>query len=99
VNQQLKRQSFSPEVSAAQKRWFNYGGDKIWPLPEGSGDEQHWPGAEGAALDSGVFTAQVLSKGETCSVRLTGPSDPFIVNSTCAISASEPGRRRFLFMR
>lgn len=99
VNQQLKGQSFSPEVSAAQKRWFNYGGDKIWPLPEGSGDEQHWPGAEGAALDSGVFTAQVLSKGETCSVRLTGPSDPFIVNSTCAISASEPGRRRFLFMR
>ncbi|HMJ61424.1 MAG TPA: hypothetical protein VK493_06650 [Bryobacteraceae bacterium] len=78
VNQQLKGQSFSPEVSAAQKRWFNYGGDKIWPMPEGSGDEQHWPGAEGAVLDSGAFTSQVLSKGETCSVRLTGPTDPFI---------------------
>lgn len=78
VNQPLKGQSFSPEESAAQKRWFNYGGDKIWPMPEGSGDEQHWPGAEGAVLDSGVFTAQVLSKGETCSVRLTGPPDPFI---------------------
>jgi hypothetical protein len=78
VNQQLKGQSFSPEVSAAQKRWFNYGGDKIWPMPEGSDDERHWPGAEGALLDSGVFTAQVLSKGETCLVRLTGPSDPSI---------------------
>jgi hypothetical protein len=78
VNQQLKGQSFSPEESAAQKRWFNYGGDKIWPMPEGSGDEQHWPGAEGAVLDSGVFTAQVLSRGETCSIRLTGPPDPFI---------------------
>jgi hypothetical protein len=78
VNQQLKGQSFSPELSAAQKRWFNYGGDKIWPMPEGSDDERHWPGAEGALLDSGAFTAQVLSKGETCSVRLTGPSDPSI---------------------
>jgi hypothetical protein len=78
VNSQLKGQSFSPEESASQKRWFNYGGDKIWPMPEGSGDEQHWPGAEGAVLDSGAFTLQVLSKGETCSVRLTGPVDPFI---------------------
>jgi hypothetical protein len=78
VNQQLKGQSFSSEESAAQKRWFNYGGDKVWPMPEGSGDEQHWPGAEGSVLDSGAFTAQILSKGTTCSVRLTGPPDPFI---------------------
>ena len=78
VNQQLKGQSSSPEESASQKRWFNYGGDKIWPMPEGSGDEQHWPGAEGAVLDSGAFTLQVLSKGAACSVRLTGPPDPFV---------------------
>ncbi len=24
--------------------WFNYGGDKIWLLPEGNNDEQHWVG-------------------------------------------------------
>jgi hypothetical protein len=24
--------------------------------PDGSNDERHWPGAEGALLDSGVFT-------------------------------------------
>jgi hypothetical protein len=29
VNPQLKGQYFPAEVSAAQKRWFNYGGDKI----------------------------------------------------------------------
>src|SRR5262245_14924542 len=52
VNQQLKGQYFPPEVSAAQRRWFNYGGDKIWPMPEGNNDEQHWPGAAGEPLDS-----------------------------------------------
>jgi len=76
VNQQLKGQNFPPEVSAAQNRWFNYGGDKIWPMPEGSNDEQHWPGATGEPLDAGAFTSQVLSEGASCALRLTGPPDP-----------------------
>jgi len=78
VNQQLRGQNFSPEVSAAQKRWFNYGGDKIWPMPEGNNDEQHWPGAAGEPLDAGAFTLQILSRSVTCAVRLTGPPDPLI---------------------
>jgi hypothetical protein len=78
VNQQLKGQTFSVEDSASQNRWFNYGGDKIWPMPEGNQDEQHWPGAVGEPLDSGAFTAQTISQGATCTVRLTGPVDAFI---------------------
>jgi hypothetical protein len=78
VNEQLKGQHFGPDASAAQKRWFNYGGDKIWPMPEGSSDEQHWAGAAGAPLDSGVFTSQILSQGTSCAVRLVGPPDPQI---------------------
>jgi len=78
VNQQLKGQYFPPEVSAAQKRWFNYGGDKIWPMPEGNNDEQHWPGAAGEPLDDGAFSLQILSHDVTCSVRLTGPPDALI---------------------
>jgi hypothetical protein len=78
VNQQLKGQSFSPEVSAAQKHWFNYGGDKIWPMPEGNNDEQHWPGAAGEPLDSGAFNPQILRQEAICAVRLTGPNDPAI---------------------
>src|SRR5581483_3903239 len=42
VNEQLKGQSFTPAQSLAQHKWFNYGGDKIWPMPEGEDDEQHW---------------------------------------------------------
>lgn len=54
----------------------NYGGDKIWPLPEGNQDEQHWSG--GGNLDDAPFTLQVLSSGRRCAVRLTGPVDPEI---------------------
>jgi hypothetical protein len=51
----------------------NYGGDKIWPLPEGNQDEQHWSGA-GGHLDGAPFTLQVLSRTPSnCAVRLTGP--------------------------
>lgn len=51
----------------------NYGGDKIWPLPEGNQDEQHWSGA-GGHLDGGAFTLRVLSRTPNkCAVRLTGP--------------------------
>jgi hypothetical protein len=77
VNDQLKGQYFSPDISAARKRWFNYGGDKIWPMPEGSSDEQHWPGAVGSRLDAGTYAAEILSRDATCAVRLVGPPDPF----------------------
>jgi hypothetical protein len=76
VNPQYKGQYFPPSVSAAQHRWFNYGGDKLWPLPEGDQDEHHWPGATGDVLDDGEFSLQVLSQGPGCAVRLEGPSDP-----------------------
>jgi hypothetical protein len=74
VNEQLKGQYGAPDP----ERWFNYGGDKIWPMPEGSNDEQHWAGAAGQPLDSGAFAAQIVSQGETCTIRLIGPPDPQI---------------------
>ena len=65
---------FPPSQGAAQGKWFNYGGDKIWPLPEGSQDEQHWSGGSDV-LDDGSYEFQVVSTGKTCSVRLDGPPD------------------------
>jgi len=41
VNPVYKGKYISPAEAAG--RWINYGGDKIWPLPEGDDDEQ--PGA------------------------------------------------------
>src|SRR5713226_9185144 len=70
VNPQYLGQYFPPEP----RKWFNYGGDKIWPLPEGNQDERHWAGGSDT-LDDGVYKLQVLAQGETCAVRLDGPPD------------------------
>lgn len=72
VNPKLKGKYFPP----APDKWFNYGGDKLWPLPEGTEDDQHWPGPIADLLDDGEYGFSVLSTGETCRVRLEGPADP-----------------------
>jgi hypothetical protein len=70
VNPALKGQVIPPGTRGGE---HNYGGDKIWPLPEGNQDEQHWSGS-GGHLDGGAFTLKVLSRTPTkCAVRLTGP--------------------------
>ena len=65
---------FTPSAEAAGD-WINYGGDKIWPLPEGNNDEQHWTGAS-TPLDDSPYAFTVLSDRGKCSVRLEGPPDP-----------------------
>ena len=59
----------------SQDQWFNYGGDKLWLLPEGDDDEQHWRG-NSDLLDDGPFTFRILSDGKGCGIELTGPPDP-----------------------
>ncbi len=76
VNSQYKGKYFPPAETAKMGRWINYGGDKLWPLPEGQGDEQHWPGPISDVLDDGEYKLSVLSPGATCGVRLEGPADP-----------------------
>jgi hypothetical protein len=74
VNPLYLGQYFPPSQGAAEGKWFNYGGDKIWPLPEGSQDERHWIVASDV-LDDGIYQFRVLSTGKTCTVRLQGPPD------------------------
>ena len=71
VNPKFAGKYFPPSSS----QWFNYGGDKLWLLPEGNNDEQHWVG-DSDLLDDGPFTFRKLSEGQRCEVELTGPSDP-----------------------
>jgi len=71
VNPKLAGKYFPPSTN----HWFNYGGDKIWLLPEGNDDEQHWPG-NSDVLDDGHFTFRKVSEGQHCEIELTGPSDP-----------------------
>jgi hypothetical protein len=59
----------------SQSQWFNYGGDKLWLLPEGNDDEQHWVG-NSDLLDDGPYAFRKVSEGADCEVELTGPADP-----------------------
>jgi len=58
-----------------QNQWFNYGGDKLWLLPEGDDDEQHWRGGSDL-IDDGEFVFRTLSDGPGCGIEVTGPADP-----------------------
>lgn len=71
VNPKFAGKYFPPSSS----EWFNYGGDKLWLLPEGNNDEQHWVG-NSDVLDDGPFTFRKLSEGQRCEIELTGPADP-----------------------
>ena len=59
----------------SESQWFNYGGDKLWLLPEGNDDEQHWVG-NSDLIDDGPYAFRKVSEGEHCEVELTGPEDP-----------------------
>ena len=56
-------------------KWFNYGGDKLWLLPEGTEDEQHWAGGSDV-IDDGPYTFRKISEGEHCEIELESPADP-----------------------
>jgi hypothetical protein len=71
VNPKLAGKYFPPSAN----QWFNYGGDKLWLLPEGNNDEQHWAG-NSDVLDDGPFTFRKVSEGEHCEIELTSPADP-----------------------
>src|ERR1700690_868362 len=73
VNPKYRGQSFP--ASEITHEWFNYGGDKIWPMPEGSQDDQHWPGPISDQLDDGNYEFHDVSQGSECTVRMDGPPD------------------------
>lgn len=71
VNPKFAGQYFPPTSG----KWFNYGGDKLWLLPEGNKDEHHWVG-DSDILDDGPFAFRKVSEGQRCEIELTGPADP-----------------------
>jgi len=72
VNPKFEGKYIPPEQAA--RKWINYGGDKIWPMPEGNEDEAHWV-LESATLDDRPYAFKVLEQGARCTVELAGPAD------------------------
>jgi hypothetical protein len=90
VNPKFRGTYISPEE--AKGGWINYGGDKIWPMPEGDSDDHHWVLAS-TAIDDLPYAFKVLSQGKRCAVQLLGQPDPITglqYERTISISDDSP---------
>jgi hypothetical protein len=75
-----------------ESEWFNYGGDKLWLLPEGNDDEQHWVG-NSDLIDDGPYSFRKISEGDHCEIELTSPADPrtgIQIQRTIRLDADSP---------
>jgi Domain of unknown function (DUF4380) len=66
-----------PEQNNVKAGWANYGGDKVWPAPEGWLNDNEWPSIPYYILDGSKFKSEVVSdKPSEVAVRVTSPPDP-----------------------
>ena len=76
VDSQLAGKLSPPEGVGPDNSWLNYGGDKLWPAPQGSENEEQWNGPPDAVLDGSPYRMETLSEGSNeASIRLTSGED------------------------
>ena len=76
VNPQLAGKLPPSNGLAADGGWFNIGGDKLWPAPQGWDNDRQWPGPPDAVLDGQPYALEKLpSKPGETAVRLTSGKD------------------------
>lgn len=57
--------------------WKNYGGEKVWPAPQGWDNDRQWHGPPDPVLDTGRYTLDKLEiEGDCAVVVMTSPPDP-----------------------
>ena len=76
VNSQLAGAFPASSGLTADAGWFNVGGDKIWPAPQGWETVEEWPGPPDPVLDGQPYKLEKLSsrRGEVA-IRLTSGKD------------------------
>jgi hypothetical protein len=76
VNPQLAGKMPPASGLAADGAWLNYGGDKLWPAPQGWDNEEQWPGPPDAVLDGQPYEYEpVKTQDGEVAVRLTSGRD------------------------
>ena len=77
VNKDLEGKILPPEQNNLKSGWANYGGDKVWPGPEGWANDGEWPSIPYYVLDGSTYKLEVITDtpGEVA-VRVTSPEDP-----------------------
>ena len=76
MNDQLVGKSPTASGLGDNGTWLNYGGSKIWPAPQGWGNDNFWPGPPDAVLDGSPHVGSVLApNGRFASVQVTSQKD------------------------
>ncbi|MFI5378614.1 MAG: DUF4380 domain-containing protein [Tepidisphaerales bacterium] len=81
VNPQLAGKAPSSTGLAPDGGWLNYGGDKLWPAPQGWDNDQQWPGPPDAVLDGSPHKGRIVPDKAAdalgiATVELTSRPDP-----------------------
>ncbi|MEL7589349.1 MAG: DUF4380 domain-containing protein [Prolixibacteraceae bacterium] len=76
VNPLLEGKEPGPTRLGENNTWLNFGGEKIWPAPQGWDSADQWPGPPDPVLDSGEYVAE-LADGSKNELRLTSPADRY----------------------
>jgi hypothetical protein len=76
VNPQLAGKQPPPSGVGPKGEWLNYGGDKLWPAPQGWDNDQQWPGPPDAVLDGSPHEASIIeASGKSAALRLMSRED------------------------
>jgi Domain of unknown function (DUF4380) len=77
VNPALAGKVLTESEDNPQTGNWNYGGDKLWPAPEGWRGDDEWPSVPYFILDGSRYAAEtVTNTPEEVALRVTSPGDP-----------------------
>ena len=77
VNQEFAGKVLPPEQNNLKSGWANYGGDKVWPGPEGWSNDAQWPSIPYYILDGSKYDSEITSNNSAeVAVKVTSPKDP-----------------------
>ena len=77
VNKQFEGKVLPESQDNLKSGWANYGGDKVWPAPEGWMNDNEWPSIPYYILDGSRFKSEVVKNTpQEVAVRVTSPPDP-----------------------
>ena len=77
VNPDLAGKVLPPDQNNVKAGWANYGGDKVWPAPEGWMSDDEWPSIPYYILDGSRFKSEVVTETPAeVALRVTSLPDP-----------------------
>ncbi len=77
VNGDLAGRSPPPTGVGPEGEWLNYGGEKLWPAPQGRGIPGMWDGPPDPILDGSPHAGTILeASGDPAAIRLVSQDDP-----------------------